>query len=89
MIKSFADDPTEELYRDGRSRKLPADIWKSGLRALRALDAATALQDLRGTGRKLEEHRDGRHAFRINDRYRLIFRWESPNAYDVEIADPH
>lgn len=88
MIKSFADDSTELLFLTGSSRRLAQEIQKSGLRALRALHQAGSLNDLRGEGRKLEVRRDGTYSIRINDKYRLIFRWDG-DAHDVIVTDPH
>lgn len=89
MIKHFADADTETLFLTGKARRFPVEIWRSGHRRLRELDAATSLNDLRGEGKKLEKHRDGRHAIRVNDKYRLVFEWRDGDAYRVEILDPH
>lgn len=89
MIKSFSDTATADLFTTGKSRRLPTDIHKSGRRALLALNSAGSLTDLRGEGRKLERYDDGRYTIRINDRYRVFFRWDGKDAHDVKIADPH
>lgn len=88
MIKTFSDRDTEALFLTGRSRRLPVEIWRSGLRALRALDAATSLSDLRGEGRRLEAFGNG-HTVRVNDKYRVFFVWRERDAFDVRIFDPH
>jgi proteic killer suppression protein len=89
MIKNFRDAATEELFRTGKSRHFPTEIHRSGHRRLRELDAATSLNDLRGEGKKLERYKDGRYSIRVNDKYRVLFQWEQPNAYDVHITNPH
>jgi proteic killer suppression protein len=89
MIKTFADADTETLFLTGKARRFPTEIWKSGHRRLRGLDAARTLNDLRGEGNKLEAYGDGFYTIRINDKYRVYFRWEQPDAYAVEIINPH
>ncbi len=88
-ITHFNCPDTEELFRTGKSRRLAIEIQKSGLRRLRQIDAAKTLNDLRSAGGALELHRDGRHALRVNDKYRAVFRWNAGNASEVEIFDPH
>lgn len=88
-IIHFNCPDTEELFRTGKSRRLPQEIQVSGLRRLRQIDAAKTLSDLRSVGGRLELHRDGRHALRVNDKYRAVFRWLTGNASEVEIFDPH
>lgn len=90
MIKTFADNDTAELFSTGKCRRFPQDIQKTGYRRLKELDAATSLNDLRGAGRSLEmvQLRKGpRYSMRVNDKYRLLFRWVESNAYDAEIVD--
>ena len=77
MIKTFRDRDTEALFLTGKSRRLPQDIRRTGL------------SDLRGEGRKLESYGGDVYTIRINDRYRLFFRWTGSGAEDVEIRDPH
>lgn len=89
MIKTFRDAATKSLFETSRSRRLPADIWRSGLRRLQLLDAAASLSSLRGAGNSLEQLEDGRYVIRVNDRYRIVFRWVDGHAYDVEIVDYH
>ncbi|MEJ2547644.1 MAG: type II toxin-antitoxin system RelE/ParE family toxin [Gemmatimonadota bacterium] len=93
MIKSFRDRDTERLFQRRPVRKLGSDIQKVALRKLRMLDAATVLDDLRlPPGNRLEKlkgDRAGQHSVRINQQWRICFRWRSGDAYDVEIVDYH
>lgn len=89
MIKSFRSAATQALFETGRSRKLPTDIHRSGLRRLLTLHVAKSLADLRGAGNSLEQLEDGRYVIRVNDRYRVVFRWDGGGANDVEIVDYH
>lgn len=93
MIRGFRDEETERLFIREGSRKLPEDIQKFALRKLAILDAAETLQDLAiPPGNRLEKlagDRAGQHSIRINDRWRICFRWSDGDAYDVEIADYH
>ena len=93
MIKSFRDKDTERLFRRQPARKLPANLQRVALRKLVQLDAAAALDDLRvPPGNRLEKlvgRRAGQHSIRINDQFRLCFRWSAGDAHDVEIADYH
>lgn len=93
MIRSFADDRTR-LVAEGRQPKgLPPDILKAARRKLGFLDAATSLDALRvPPGNKLHpltRDRSGQHAIRINDQYRICFRWTEAGPEDVEIVDYH
>lgn len=93
MIRSFADRETERIWLGGRSRRLPPDIQAAALRKLRALDAAEALEDLRNPpGNRLEAlagDRRGQHSMRINQQWRICFRWIDGHGHDVEICDYH
>ena len=93
MIKSFRDRETERLFRRLPVRRLGAGVQRIALRKLRMLDAATALEDLRvPPGNRLEKlrgNRAGQHSIRVNDRWRICFRWRSGHAHDVEIVDYH
>ena len=92
MIESFACAETEQIFRGVGSRRLPTDIQRTARRKLLQLDAATQLQDLRvPPGNRLELLKGGRagqHSIRINDQWRICFRWES-GAHEVEIVDYH
>lgn len=93
MIKTFADRETSNLYLTGKSRKLPPDVCKTGIRKLDYLNAAAALKDLRvPPGNRLEQLKgryQGKHSIRINNQYRIVFRFVDADAYDVEITDYH
>ncbi len=92
MIRSFQDRDTEALFRDRRSVRFHA-IANVALRKLNVLDAATDLwRDLGLPGNHLEKlkgDRAGQHSIRINDQWRVCFRWDRGDAYGVEIADYH
>lgn len=93
MIKTFGDAETERLWREERSRRIPADLRKTALRKLQVLNAAAALGDLAvPPGNRLERlkgDREGQYSIRINDRYRICFTWRDGSAYGVEITDYH
>jgi toxin HigB-1 len=93
MIRSFADAETEELFVTGKARRLPSDILRRGLMRLNQLHAATRLEDLRRPqSNRLEAltgDRAGQHSIRINDQWRLCFRFRAGDAFDVEICDYH
>jgi proteic killer suppression protein len=93
MIKSYRDKDTDRLFQRQPVRKLGTGVQRVALRKLRMLDAAMRLSDLRvPPGNRLERlrgDRTGRHSIRINDQWRVCFRWHEGNAYDVEIVDYH
>ena len=93
MIQSFRDAETEKVFRRKRSRRFPADVLRRALRKLLLLDAADRLDDLRiPPGNRLERlsgARRGQHSIRINDQWRICFRWSRGDADEVEITDYH
>jgi proteic killer suppression protein len=93
MIRSFADKETERLFATGTARRLPRDILRRALTRLRYLDIATSPEDLRQPASNRLEllggDRAGQWSVRINDQWRLCFRFESGHAFDVEIVDYH
>ncbi len=93
MIRSFRDRDAQRLFDRQPVRSLGADVQRVALRKLRQLDAAVGLADLRvPPGNRLEKlsgHRAGQHSMRINDQWRICFRWSGSDAYDVEIVDYH
>jgi proteic killer suppression protein len=93
MIRSFRSKETERIWQGERSRKIPGDIQDRALRKLRQLDAAAAIEDLRNPpGNQLEAlkgDRTGQMSIRINDQWRICFRWVDGDATDVEITDYH
>jgi len=96
LILSFADPATEDLYHGrptARVRRYPANIIPAALRKLDILAGAHTLDDLCAPpGNRLEAlkgEREGFHSIRINDQYRIVFRWQHHNANDVSIVDYH
>jgi proteic killer suppression protein len=93
MIRSFRCSETEKLYNRLHSRKLPQGIQRVAMRKLWVLDAATDLNELRvPPSNRLEAlrgDRKGQHSIRINQQWRVCFRWRAGDAYEVEIVDYH
>ena len=93
MIKSFQNKETEKIFNRLYSRKLPENIQYLARRKLVILDASTELIALRvPPGNRLEVlkgDRKGYHSIRINDQWRICFKWKAGDAYDVEIVDYH
>ena len=93
MIASFADKETEKIWSRRYSRKLPTDIQETALNKLRLLNAAIRLENMAvPPGNRLEAlkgDRTGQHSIRINQQWRICFRWENGNAHAVEIVDYH
>ena len=93
MIRTFADRETERFFRTGRSRRLPAGILKRAAMRLTQLQAATCLEDLRlPPSNRLEPllgTRAGQWSMRVNDQWRVCFRLQDGDAFDVEIIDYH
>jgi len=96
VIQSFGDETTADLFRERNTRaarRIPRELWRAAQRKLKALDVAAQLSDLTiPAGNRLErlkgEHA-GRHSVRINDQYRLTFRWEKGHAFEVRVEDYH
>ena len=93
MIRGFADRDTARLFAREAPRRFPADRQRIMLRKLLIFDAAERLDDLRvPPGNRLEKlrgDRAGQHSVRVNDQWRVCFRWEGSDAHDVEIVDYH
>ena len=96
MIESFGNRLAEDLYFDRQSRATRAfapDLRRVARRKLLYLHDAAGLKDLRvPPGNRLEALRGsylGRHAIRINDQWRIVFRWQGGNAHEVEVIDYH
>lgn len=93
MIKSFNDKETEKIFSRNHSRKLPQDIQQTAYRKLRMINNAVDVADLRippaNRLEKLSGNREGQYSIRINRQWRICFRWEDGDAYDVEIIDYH
>jgi proteic killer suppression protein len=93
MIKTFADKRTQALYAKGKAKTFPPDVASRAARKLEYVDLATCLEDLKvPPGNKLHAlagNRQGQHAISINAQWRICFRFENGDAYDVEICDYH
>jgi len=96
VIQSFGDETAADLFRERNTRaarRIPRAIWPIVRRKLKMLDVAARLEDLAiPAGNRLEllrGDRAGRHSVRINDQYRLTFRWGHGHAYEVRIEDYH
>lgn len=93
MIRNFADKEAEKIWRGEPSRRLPADIQSVTRRKLRMLANASVLDDLRippaNRLEPLKGTRKGQYSIRINDQWRVCFRWIGGDAHDVEIVDYH
>lgn len=93
MIKSFADRRTQALYVNGRAKRVPAALARQAARKLEYVDLASRLDDLKvPPGNRLhasEGNRAGQHSIRVNDQWRICFRFVDGDAYDVEFCDYH
>jgi toxin HigB-1 len=96
MIVSFGDRATEDLYHNrptSRARRFPPDIVGLALVKMDMLNGAAAVLDLRSPpGNRLEALKGdlkGCHSVRINEQWRLVFRWEGNNAHEVRLVDYH
>ena len=93
VIKTFADRSTEELFRTGTAKRVPADVARRALRKLEAVHVAARLADLRvlpgNRLHALKADRAGQHAIAVNDQWRICFRFEDGDAHDVEFCDYH
>ena len=93
MIEAFAESETEKIFNGIASRKLPPTIQKTARRKLIYLHEAEDLRDLLAPpGNRLEPlhgRRAGQYSIRINDQWRICFRWVNGGAFDVEIVDYH
>ena len=91
VLRSFRDKDTTAVGARQRSRKLDNNLQRAALRKLTILDAAESLDDLRvPPGNRLEKlkgDRAGQHSIRINDQWRICFRWTDAGPEDVEITD--
>lgn len=93
MIRSFNDREVESIWQGIASRRLPPDIQSVARRKLRMLNAATSLDDLRvlpaNRLEALKGNRKGQYSIRINNQWRICFRWSDADVRDVEIVDYH
>jgi len=93
MIKSFKDKETQKIYSREYSLKLPSSIQRTAMRKLWMIDAASSINDLRvppaNRLEKLKGKRQGQFSIRVNDQWRICFKWQKQDAYEVEIIDYH
>jgi len=93
VLKSFSDKDTERIWLRERSRRLDQKTQRAALRKLLIMDAAETLDDLRvPPGNRLEKLRGDRkdqYSIRINQQWRICFRWTPAGPEDVEIVDYH
>jgi proteic killer suppression protein len=93
MIRTFADKATALLAQGGKVKRVPPDVQKRVYRKLRDIDAAEVVDDLRvPPGNRLEQlkgDRAGQWSIRVNDQWRLCFKWKGKDAWDVELVDYH
>ncbi len=97
MIQSFKDQGTLDVFDMTRSKQAskscPPDLWSVARRKLDQLNQADSLEDLRVPPRNrleaLKRDRKGQHSIRINDQFRVCFRWTAAGPSDVEIVDYH
>jgi proteic killer suppression protein len=93
VIKAFADKRSKDLYETGKAKRFPPDVAKRAARKLEYVDLAITLEDLRTPpGNRLHTlggDRKGQHSISINDQWRICFRFEDGDAYDVEVCDYH
>ncbi len=93
MIVSFGDSDTGDVFKGKRSKKLPPSIHRAAMRKLRVLGAAISLEDLcvppGNRLKKLSGAWSEYYSIRINDQWRIRFRWGGDNVHDAEIIDYH
>ena len=96
MIRTFADETTRDIWNGGNSkaaRRIPRELWPNVRRKLDQIDAVTRLDDLKvPPGNRLHALGAGLrgfHAVRVNDQYRIVFRFEGGDAFDVLCTDYH
>jgi len=93
MIKEFGDKESEKIWNAIRSKKLPNEIQNVARRKLRMINNSQNINDLRippaNRLEKLKGNMNEYHSIRINNQWRIIFKWENNDAYDVKIVDYH
>ncbi len=93
MLKSFADKETEKIWNEQTSRRLPIAIQQRALNKLAMMSQAANLEDLKippaNRLEALKGDRSGQFSIRINQQWRICFRWKNGDAHDVEITDYH
>jgi proteic killer suppression protein len=96
VIRNFADEATQDIWNGTNSkaaRRIPRELWPNVRRKLDQIDPVTRLEDLRvPPGNRLHGlggDKRGFHAVRVNDLYRIVFRFEAPDAFEVRCTDYH
>jgi proteic killer suppression protein len=96
VIRTLADDTTRDIWNGVNSkaaRRIPRELWPNVRRKLDQIDAVRRLQDLTvppaSKLHALSEDPRGFHAVRVNDQYRIVFRFEGGDAFDVQCTDYH
>jgi toxin HigB-1 len=93
VIKSFADKQTQQLYLTGSARRVPPDVAKRAARKLEQVNAAIRVEDLKVPPgdrlHQLEGDRAGQFSISVNDQWRICFRFEDGEVFDVEFCDYH
>lgn len=96
MIESLGDKATADLFNGTNSRdarSIPKSVWSVARRKLDMLHAAASTEDLKVPPsnhlEKLQGDLAGFYSIRVNDQYRVVFRWDAPNAKDVRVVDCH
>ncbi len=93
MIVSFASKDTENIWQGNRVKKIPIEIQKIERRKLRMLNNSQNIADLRIPPSNRLEKLKGKakdfHSIRINDQWRIVFKWQNDHAHEVEIVDYH
>jgi len=93
VIRSFSDSETEHVFQRIGCKRLSVEVQRIAYRKLVVIDAAESINDLRiPPGNRLEKlkgNREGQHSIRVNEQWRICFRWKDGDAYEVEITDYH
>jgi proteic killer suppression protein len=95
VIQSFSAETAADLFRERNTkaaRRIPREIWRVVQRKLKLLDGVARLDDLLSpAGNRLErlKGQSAKHSIRVNDQYRITFRWENGHAYEVCVEDYH
>ncbi|MFC1825302.1 type II toxin-antitoxin system RelE/ParE family toxin [Thermodesulfobacteriota bacterium] len=93
MIENFKCRETEKIFKRQFSRKLPQNIQKTAFRKLRMLNRSSTINDLKippaNRFEALSGNREGQYSIRINEQWRICFKWQKGKVYDVEIVDYH
>jgi len=93
VIKTFSDKHTQTLFMTGKSKRLAPDLLRRAVRRLEYIDLTTCLDDLKAPPSNrlhaLKGDREGQFAISINDQWRICFRFQDGDAYEVEITDYH